>query len=138
MVHSNDHEEADLKLVALVRGYECGNNEKLLVRSPSGDIDVIVLFMLYSSGRHIFLDIGHGDARKIIDISCAISRLSRIHAFSGNNYISSFFQKTKKKFWKTWNSLEYLDIFGNLGKFEILQEDTLKELESFVCKLQGY
>ena len=39
---------------------------------------------------------------------------------------------------------EYIDIFVNLGKFanlgmnEMLQEDTLKELESFVCKLCGY
>lgn len=64
----NDHEEADIKLLALVRGHECGNNEKLLVRSSSGDIDVIVLFMLDSSGRHIFLDTGHGNTRNI-DIS---------------------------------------------------------------------
>ena len=53
-----------------------------------------------------------------------------------------FFQKGKKKFWKTLlKYLEYIDIFVNLGIFanlgmnEMLQEDTLKELESFVCKL---
>ena len=34
----NDHEEADTKLAALVKGYECGNNGKLLVRSLSKDI----------------------------------------------------------------------------------------------------
>ena len=59
--------------------------------------------------------------------------------FSGNNYISSFFRKGKKKFWKTLLKYpEYLDIFGNLGTNEMLQEDTLKELESFLCKLYGY
>ena len=72
----NDHEEADTKLVALVKGYECGNNEKLLVRSLSEDIDIIALFMLHCSGSNIFLDTGHGYARKIIDISCPM--LSKI------------------------------------------------------------
>ena len=66
----NDHEEADTKLAALVKGYECGNNGKLLVRSLSEDIDIIALFMLHCSGSNIFLDTGHGYARKIIDISC--------------------------------------------------------------------
>ena len=141
----SDHEEADTKLVALMKGYECGNNEKLFVRSPSGDVDIIVLFMLHCSGSNIFLDNGHGDARKIIDISFPVlskieyQGLSGIHVFSGNNYISSFFRKGKKKFWKTLLKYpEYLDIFGNLGTNEMLQEDTVKELESFVCKLYGY
>ena len=59
--------------------------------------------------------------------------------FQKQLYFKFFFQKTKKKFWKTlWNSLEYLDIFGNLGEFEMLQEVTLKEPKSFVCKLYRY
>ena len=33
---------------------------------------------------------------------------------------------------------EYLYIFANLGTNEMLQEDTLKELESFVCNIYGY
>ena len=38
----NDHEEADNKLAALVKGYECGNNGKLLVRSLSKDIYIYI------------------------------------------------------------------------------------------------
>ena len=65
--------------------------------------------------------------------------LSGIHAFSGNDYISSFFEKSEKMFWKTLLKYpEYLDKFANLGANEILQEDTLKELENFVCKIYGY
>ena len=60
----SDHEEVDTKLVAVVKGYECSNKQKLLVRSPSGDIDIIVLFMLHCSGSNIFLDTGHSNARK--------------------------------------------------------------------------
>ena len=59
--------------------------------------------------------------------------------FQEQLYFKFFFQKTKKKLWKTlWNSLEYLDIFGNLGEFEMLQEDTLKEPKKSVCKLYRY
>ena len=139
------YEKADTKLVALVKGYECGNNEKLLVQSPSGDIDIIVLFMLHCSGTNIFLNTGDGDARKIIGISCPIlskieyQGLSGIYAFSGNDYISSLLRKGKKKFWKTLlKQPEYLDIFANLETNEIVQEGTVKERESFVCKLYGY
>ena len=56
----SDHEEEDTKLIALGKGYKCSNNKKLLVRS--GDIDIIVLFMLHCSGSNIFLDNEHGDA----------------------------------------------------------------------------
>ena len=87
-----------------MKGYECGNNEKLLIQSPSGDIDIIFLFMLHCCGSNIFLDTGHGDPRKIIDISCLMlskieyQGLSGIHAFSGKDYISGFFRKGKKRF----------------------------------------
>ena len=140
-----DHEEADTKLVTLVKGYEYGNNEKLLVLSSPGDIDITVLFMLHCSGSNIFLDTGHNDARKIIDTSCPVlskteyQGLSGTYAFSGNDYRSSFIQKGKKKFWKTiLKCPEYLHILANLGTIEMLQEVTLKGLESFVCKLYGY
>ena len=66
----SDHEEADTKLVA----YECSNNKKLLLRSLSGDIDIIILFMLHCPGN-TFLDTWYGKARKIIDISCPMLSL---------------------------------------------------------------
>ena len=34
--------------------------------------------------------------------------------------------------------LEHLNILGNLGTNEMLQEHTLKGLESLVCKMHGY
>ena len=97
----SDHDKADTKLSALVKGYECGNNEKLL--APSGYIGIIVLLMLHFSGSNIFLDTGHGDAKKIIDIRCPMllkigyQGLSGIHAFSGNDYISIFFPERQEK-----------------------------------------
>ena len=43
---ASDHEEADTKLVALVNSYNLPTNENcVMVRSPSGDIDILVLFL---------------------------------------------------------------------------------------------
>ena len=59
-----------------MKSYECGNSETLLVQSPSGNADINILFLLNCSGSSIFLDTGHGDARKTIYIRYPI--LSKI------------------------------------------------------------
>ena len=72
-------------------------------RSPSGDTDIIVLIILNEfDGITILIDNGAGKSRKIIDISTSLlcqqkrKTLAAVHAFSGNDYVSSFFQKVKK------------------------------------------
>ena len=50
--------------------------------------------------------------------------LSGIHAFSGNDYVSSFFRKGKQLFWK--KLLEYpdfVDVFSKLGVFNAVTPD---------------
>ena len=42
---SSDHEEADTKLVALVGAANIEHGKTVMIRSPSGDIDIIVLFI---------------------------------------------------------------------------------------------
>ena len=45
---ASDYEEADTKLVALVNSYDLPANQTcVMVRSPSGDIDILVLFLLH-------------------------------------------------------------------------------------------
>ena len=39
-----------------------------MVRSPSGDIDILVLFLLHDDAIRVLIDNGAGNARKIIDI----------------------------------------------------------------------
>ena len=114
-------------------------NEKLLVQPSSGDVDIIVLFNHHCSGRNILFHTGHGDSRKMIDISCPMlsqneyHALSGIHAFSGNDYISSFFQKGKIKFGNTLMKYpEYIEVFSDLGKHTVLQEEIFTKLESFI------
>ena len=44
---NSDHEEADTKLVALVSAANVPSEESIMVRSPSGDIDILTLFVAY-------------------------------------------------------------------------------------------
>ena len=96
---SSDHKEADTKLVAPVESAEVNSNN-VMVRSPSGDIDILVLFNLHQfEGKNVFIDNGVGKNRKIIDMSTTMlssqqrHALTGVHAFSGNDYISRFFRK---------------------------------------------
>ena len=42
---SSDHEEADTKLVPLIGAANIENGKAVMIRSPSGDIDIIMLFI---------------------------------------------------------------------------------------------
>ena len=143
---ASDHEEADTKLVALVKASQLSYDDTVLIRSPSGDIDVLVLFLMHSAeGPRILVDNGTGKSRKIIDISTSglsskeREALGGMHAFSGNDYVSSFFRKGKAKFWKEiLNHPEFVDVFSQLGTFNAVTPDLQIELERFVCILYGY
>ena len=64
---ASDHEEADTKLVALVNSADVNAGESFMVRS--GDIDILVLFLLHQfEGKTVYIDNGTGKHRKIIDI----------------------------------------------------------------------
>ena len=64
--------------------------------------------------------------------------LSGMHAFSGNDYISSFFHKGKPLMWKILlKHQEFMQTFANLGLFSNVTEETRSQLERFVCLLYG-
>ena len=58
------------------------------------------------------------------------------HAYTGNDYVSSFLRKTKK----TWTTVaeddELLQFFCNLGE-DNLTENLHKEAEHFICRIYG-
>ena len=74
---ASDHEEADTKLVALVNhSAHIAPNQNVVVRSPSGDIGILVLFLMHSlENIRVYLDNGTGKSRKVIDMNS--SGLSR-------------------------------------------------------------
>ena len=67
---TSDHEEADTKLVAFLRASQLPPGSTAMIRSPSGDIDIITLFVCQDfSDRQILIDNGTGKNRKIINVT---------------------------------------------------------------------
>lgn len=65
---TSNHEEADTKLVALVYAASVSQGDYVLIRSPSGDIDILALFFTHNFGnKKVYLDNGTGKTRKIIE-----------------------------------------------------------------------
>ena len=114
-----------------------------MVRSSSGDIDILVLFILHQfEGKNVFIDNGVGKNRKIIYISMAMlssqqwHALAGVYAFSGNDYISSFFWKGEKKMWSLVLKNEwFLQVFLEFGLFSNTTDDAISILEDLcaVC-----
>ena len=63
---SSANEEAGTKLVALVEAANIANGKTVMIRSPSGGIDIIVFFTLHEfDGITILIDNGVGKIRII-------------------------------------------------------------------------
>ena len=141
-----NHEEADTKIAYLVQ-HAIQNNDQIsevIVRSSSGDIDIPVI-MIGSFGcseQYIVVDSGTGKHRKQIRIDCSMlsekqqKALVGFHAFTGNDYVSSFMRKTKK-IWKRFaEDDEMLDFLCQLGEGE-LTPNIHEAAEKFVSKMYG-
>ena len=117
-----------------------------MVRSPSGDIDILTLFIAHDfRDTKVFIDNGTGKNRKIIEVTSSQlsaeekKALTGVHAFSGNDYVSSFFRKGKSAFWKlTSIKHEFLQLFGKLGLEFRVNQQLFDGLEKFMCFLYGF
>ena len=142
----SDHEEADTKLVALVRSSTLQPGNTAMIRSPSGDTDIVALFLGHEfPDVQILIDNGTGKDRKIIDVTSSELSASQkkallgMHAFSGNDYVSCFFRKGKQAVWKAVNKkTEFIDLFASLGDEVAPSEELVLGLEKFVCFLYGH
>ena len=86
----------------------------MVKRSPSGDIDITVLFIHHEfDGIIILIGNGIGKSRKMIDMSTSLfcqqkyNVLAAAHAFSGNDYMSSFFGKVIWIWIYWWQNQQY-------------------------------
>ena len=140
---SCDHEEADTMLVAYA--YQVGGGG-ITIRSPSGDIDIIALFVYHGMFMdvEIFIDNGTGSQRKLLNISsCDLSITKRkailgLHSISGNDYISSFFRKGKVTCWKKMCMREeFLFALSMLGEEYAIENAVFELIEKYVCALYG-
>ena len=61
------------------------------------------------------------------------------HAFTGNDYISSFFKKRKSVCWKAMNKNQiFVEAFRQFWDSWYLSDDITTVLEHFTCALYGY
>ena len=81
---------------------------------------------------HVFVDNGTGKNRQLLDLTaCALSQSQKqallgMHAFSVNDFISSFLRKGKPAFWKlVKNSEMFQDMFGKLGRDNDVSESLM-------------
>ena len=112
------HMEADF-MFALYSRME----ENILIRSRSGDIDIIVSLIGHQDlPESIYVDNGTGSGRKLLQpCMCELNSEERealigFHAFTGNDYVSSFFRKGKKTCWKVAKrNRNFMGFFSKLG-----------------------
>ena len=115
-----------------------------MVRSPTGDIDILALFVSHDFGDiNIYIDNETGKSRKITSSELSAEEkvaLIGYHAFSANDYVSSSFRKGKSAFWKaTLKRREFSETFSQLRKEVIdVTDDLFKALEKFVCFLNCF
>lgn len=143
----SNQEEADTKVVLhCIHALNRNPGKNVIVRSPSGDTDIAVIMigMLIENKTQCFLDNGTGNNRKglwLSDVDMSEdAKLSLIgfHAFTGNDYISSFFRKGKAVCWKVAEkNPRFLHAFKALGLAWDLQAPIYEALEEYVCYLYG-
>ena len=106
---SSNHEEADTKIILHCETVLHRNHgENVCLWSPSGDTDITVLpvELLQELNDRVFIVSGSGSNTEHYKLSYfeidieSTSALLGLHAFTGNNYVSSFFWKGKEKCWK--------------------------------------
>lgn len=141
-----NHEEADTKVCFLLHHalqQNEGRETICVLRSCSGDIDIpVILLACQTPNLLVFIDSGTGKNRKILDLAaCDLSAIQReallgLHAFSGNDYISSFFRKGKKACWKLMQGTEaFVTTFAELGTSSNPTNEVIEGIERFTCAI---
>ena len=140
----SNQEEADTKVVLHTLEALKSDDGNVCIRSPSGDTDILVIAIgLLNGNSRVFVDTGNGGNRKKIWLdSITLTRrqqnaLIGFHAFTGNDYVSAFFRKSKQICWDkmTEEENDSTEIFANLGETWTLSENQKSDFEKFVCHL---
>ena len=143
----SNQEEADTKVVLHCLDALRTPEATVVLRSHSGDTDIMVLAvtLIRDHCERLFVDYGSGKHRKALRLSeinmsdKEKDALLGFHAFTGNDYISAFFMKGKAMSWKCMLKKEdFVQLFADLGATFELEQQALILLEEFVCHLYGY
>ena len=106
---SSNQKEADTKsLLHAANSLSENADGSVVVRSPSGDVYINILFLsvFLESSEKVIIDYGRANSRKILQVSSIDmsdehkKALIGFHSFTGNDYVSSFFRKSKSHCWQ--------------------------------------
>ena len=144
---SSNQEETDTKVLLHANHVLHENiDQNFVLRSPSGDIDINILCiaMFPLQAERIWIDYGTGDNRKVLKLNSIDMgeekklALLGFHAATGNDYVSSFFRRGKKKAWKLVEKYSrFKTMFSSLGNSWEINENNLRVFEEFVFHLYG-
>ena len=144
--NSSSQEEADTKVILYSAHVISTTEGSIILRSSSGDSDIMIIAInLIDSSKCVLVDYGNGKNRKgvwlnSVDLNDNIrAALIGFHAFTGNDYVSSFFKRGKQGCFKVMKQCdEFINAFRLLGEKWELNAELIVALGSFVCHLYGY
>ena len=142
-----EFEEADSRVIAHTQ-HALNTNTQLTVkiRSPSADTDISILAvsLLLEGKERVYLENGNESNKKILWLgSIEMSDMKRkvllgFHAFTGNDYVSSFFRKGKLTCWKIIKRNErFENFFSELGSGLEVDTNITMLAEEYVINLYG-
>ena len=145
---SSNHEEEDTKVIPhCYHSMQEDPSSKVALRSPSGNTDILVLATALLDYNRVYLDYGKGKLRKGFWLNQVVieDQLKRtligFHSFTGNDYVSSFFNKGKqmcqKALKKNRNFVEAFSLLGENWSVDV-DDGIIPVLEQYVCTIYGY
>lgn len=141
----SNHEEADTKLILHAIDAAVNGATQINIHSPDTDVFVLSIRRYPQLCKETYFVTGTGQRRRKISLRPIYEALGpnkaaalpAFHAFSGADNTGSFSGKGKLTCWKAFNTFkdEVIQAFIKLGMREYPDEDTMKGLEEYVCKL---
>ncbi len=118
----SDHEEADTRIVLHMNDSLQGGASTILVRTVDTDVMVILIGQFHAViSRHpnaaLWVAFGTGKHFCYYSINTICAHLGEVksrclppfHAFTGCDTTSTFFGKTKRSAWNTWNAFSHVN-----------------------------
>lgn len=141
----SNHEEADTKLILHAIDAAANGATQINIHSPDTDVFVLSIRRHPQLSKETYFVTGTGQRRRKISLRPIYEALGpnkaaalpAFHAFTGADNTGSFSGKGKLTCWKAFSNVkdEVIQAFIKLGTTEYPDEDTIKGLEEYVCKL---
>ncbi|XP_068234228.1 uncharacterized protein [Palaemon carinicauda] len=131
---TSNQEETDTRIVLYLKYAAKLGYKSAVVRTPDTDIFVILLFHYNTIGFTIFLDIGTGKHRQMVN-----KMVLGLYVFTGEDITSSFKGKGKiGPLKKLQRHPIHHEAFRKLGDEWSVEPETIDDIEAFTCLMYGY